>query len=576
MPDSRASASAGTVIHMETITDTPSTKRLERTSSDRIVAGVSGGLGRYFDLSPAFYRLGFVVLTLLGGAGILVYLAAVLVIPEEGEAESIADEALAERREKPWPLIGLGLVGVALAVLLARATIWPVAGSGWVLILIIGLRVLWASRGASRGRVLMRAVIATLRHSCSRSPSPRSLSASPGSTSASPTASATKSTSPPPRPRSTRPTRSASGTCSVDLSQRRADHAADDASTPNVGIGELLVIVPHDLRGGRQRAREGRRARRPRPARRRPERGASHPGTGASSSIDAHVGAGEIEVVAPPVTAWPALRFEPQRRRSRRRRRLWRTCRDARRRRDARPARLRAARARRRRRHPALPRTLGLRRRARVPGGGRARHRRRDRAAARARPLASPPSSAPALIAAGLAIVLARGGSLRPGGSLPVLGIALLMAGAVVFLGQQRHLARLRRARARSSARSCSCSAPGSGSSPPSAPSASALEERAEVAARIHDSVLQTLALVQRHADDPARVAALARRQERELRRWLYGGGVGAATTLADALAEAAADVEELHGVRIELASAGDVAARRRRRASSCSPRARR
>jgi signal transduction histidine kinase len=84
------------------------------------------------------------------------------------------------------------------------------------------------------------------------------------------------------------------------------------------------------------------------------------------------------------------------------------------------------------------------------------------------------------------------------------------------------------------------------------------LAERAEIAARVHDSVLQTLALVQRDADDPARVRALARRQERELRRWLYGSGFGDATTLADALADAAADVEEAHGVRIELAASGD------------------
>ena len=66
----------------------------------------------------------------------------------------------------------------------------------------------------------------------------------------------------------------------------------------------------------------------------------------------------------------------------------------------------------------------------------------------------------------------------------------------------------------------CSCcSARGSGSSPASAPSGSGSTERAEVAARVHDSVLQTLALIQRHADDPVRVAAIARRQERELRR---------------------------------------------------------
>ena len=147
---------------METITDTPSIKRLERTSSDRVLAGVCGGLGRYFDLSPAFYRLGFVVLTLLGGAGILIYLAAVLVIPEQGKPASIAEEALAERREKPWPLVGLGLAVVALAVLLARATIWPVAGGGWIVLLILGLGVLWVSRGSSRGRKLVRAGVAAI------------------------------------------------------------------------------------------------------------------------------------------------------------------------------------------------------------------------------------------------------------------------------------------------------------------------------------------------------------------------------------------------------------------------------
>jgi len=84
------------------------------------------------------------------------------------------------------------------------------------------------------------------------------------------------------------------------------------------------------------------------------------------------------------------------------------------------------------------------------------------------------------------------------------------------------------------------------------------LQERAEVAARIHDSVLRTLAMIQRHAGDPARVATIARRQERELRRWLYGSGVADAESLVAALADAAADVEELHGVPIELASAGD------------------
>jgi len=80
------------------------------------------------------------------------------------------------------------------------------------------------------------------------------------------------------------------------------------------------------------------------------------------------------------------------------------------------------------------------------------------------------------------------------------------------------------------------------------------------MAARVHDSVLQTLALIQRQAEDPRRVAAIARRQERELRGWLYEDrplGDDESSLLAS-LSTAAADVEELHGVRVELASAGD------------------
>jgi phage shock protein PspC (stress-responsive transcriptional regulator) len=138
----------------EHTTHTPTVKRLERTSSDRVIAGVAGGLGRYFDLNPTFFRLGFVVLTLLGGAGILIYLAALLVMPDEGQERSIAEDVLARRREHPWPLVGLGLAVAALAVLLSRATLWPAASFGWVIVLLAGLAVLWAydRKGAERSR----------------------------------------------------------------------------------------------------------------------------------------------------------------------------------------------------------------------------------------------------------------------------------------------------------------------------------------------------------------------------------------------------------------------------------------
>jgi len=144
----------------EHITHTASITRLERSTSDRKIAGVAGGLGRYFDLNPNVFRLGFVILTVLGGAGVLVYLAAVLVMPVEGEEQSIAARALAERRERPAPLIGLGLVGVALAVLLSRGDLWPSAGAGWVLILVGGLVILWAARHERGSRRVLKVIVA--------------------------------------------------------------------------------------------------------------------------------------------------------------------------------------------------------------------------------------------------------------------------------------------------------------------------------------------------------------------------------------------------------------------------------
>ncbi|HUN79417.1 MAG TPA: ATP-binding protein, partial [Solirubrobacteraceae bacterium] len=85
-------------------------------------------------------------------------------------------------------------------------------------------------------------------------------------------------------------------------------------------------------------------------------------------------------------------------------------------------------------------------------------------------------------------------------------------------------------------------------------------QERAEVAAHLHDSVLQTLALIQKRAGDPREVASLARRQERELRRWLFErpGGSEEGESVRTALERAAAEVEELHGTPVEVVIVGD------------------
>jgi signal transduction histidine kinase/phage shock protein PspC (stress-responsive transcriptional regulator) len=83
-------------------------------------------------------------------------------------------------------------------------------------------------------------------------------------------------------------------------------------------------------------------------------------------------------------------------------------------------------------------------------------------------------------------------------------------------------------------------------------------QERADVAAHLHDSVLQTLALIQKNSSDSQAVARLARAQERDLRAWLYAGESTSADTVAAALRAAAAEVEDSHGVAVDVVVVGD------------------
>ena len=144
------------------------------------------------------------------------------------------------------------------------------------------------------------------------------------------------------------------------------------------------------------------------------------------------------------------------------------------------------------------------------------------------------------LLLGGAAWLLSAHGSialLRPLG-----GVALMIAAIVLALGPwwlriARELVLERQARVRA-------------------------EERADIAARIHDSVLQTLALIQRRADDPAKVIQLARQQERELRSWLFEGrspdGTDAVTTFAAGVRQIQQDVEARYEIPVEAVTVGD------------------
>ena len=83
--------------------------------------------------------------------------------------------------------------------------------------------------------------------------------------------------------------------------------------------------------------------------------------------------------------------------------------------------------------------------------------------------------------------------------------------------------------------------------------------ERADIAAHLHDSVLQTLTLIRASAEDPSRVRAIALTEERELRAWLYTGYAQAADSLEAAVTEAVVGVESRYGVPISVVTVGDM-----------------
>jgi phage shock protein PspC (stress-responsive transcriptional regulator) len=80
--------------------DRPARRELRRSTDDRMLAGVVGGLARYLDVDATLLRIVFVALTVMGGAGVPIYLAAWLLIPEDGADQSIAASFLDSRRNR--------------------------------------------------------------------------------------------------------------------------------------------------------------------------------------------------------------------------------------------------------------------------------------------------------------------------------------------------------------------------------------------------------------------------------------------------------------------------------------------
>src|SRR4051812_17907156 len=103
----------------ETTTPNPSEKRLERIKEGRMFTGVAGGIGRYLGIDANLVRIGFVALAFIGGGGILVYLAAAVLLPGEG-----GEPAFVKSLRLPWRSgAGRVVIGAALLVLAAASVL---------------------------------------------------------------------------------------------------------------------------------------------------------------------------------------------------------------------------------------------------------------------------------------------------------------------------------------------------------------------------------------------------------------------------------------------------------------------
>src|SRR5437667_5479618 len=127
-------------------------RKLVRPAEGRVVAGVAAGLARYFGISPIVYRVAFAALVLLGGSGLILYAAAWLVIPDERRGESVVEEAVHHHRDRPWLVIGVGLVGLGLVLGIAGGELWTDPSRAWLPALAVGLALVWWQRKDRAGR----------------------------------------------------------------------------------------------------------------------------------------------------------------------------------------------------------------------------------------------------------------------------------------------------------------------------------------------------------------------------------------------------------------------------------------
>jgi phage shock protein C len=111
-----------------------------------VIGGVCGGLGRYLGVDPVLLRIAFVVLTVTGGAGLILYLLAFILIPEQQETEDLGPAP--EARGDVWMYVGVGLIALGSVLLVDQLVPWFDRVMAPLILVAVGLGILY--RGSRR------------------------------------------------------------------------------------------------------------------------------------------------------------------------------------------------------------------------------------------------------------------------------------------------------------------------------------------------------------------------------------------------------------------------------------------
>ncbi|HZB04893.1 MAG TPA: PspC domain-containing protein [Actinomycetota bacterium] len=127
------------------MSDRPATRLLRRSRDDRVIAGVCGGLGRYLQVDPVLLRIALVILTVSGGLGVLLYIVAVILIPEQQEGEDLGPAP--EARGDLWMYVGVGLIALGSVLLVDQLVPWFDRIVGPLVLVAIGIGIVFRGSG---------------------------------------------------------------------------------------------------------------------------------------------------------------------------------------------------------------------------------------------------------------------------------------------------------------------------------------------------------------------------------------------------------------------------------------------